>query len=132
MSVPWCRAWVTVRSPARSPAGTSGCDHDARGDPVAQPDRLAGGVGGGADRDDLVLGGGVDGLAVRGDSDGDGESDADWLAGRVGGGTDRDDRADGPFGVGDVGGLPVGGERNLLRRDADADRLPSCVGGGAD
>src|SRR5262249_57802160 len=87
------------------------------------------------DRDDLVAGGGVERLPVRGDRDGGIGSDADRLAGRVGGRADRDDRARAPSVAGDVGGLPVRGDRDFIWGGIwkdDADWLAGRVGGRID
>src|SRR5437773_12447281 len=74
----------------------SGRDYDLAGIPAADgADGLAGGVGGGADRGDLVQGGAVDCLPVRGHRDFDGGTDVDRRAGRVGGGAGGGDGARG-------------------------------------
>src|SRR6516165_8643267 len=121
----------TSAAPARP--RVLGRDHDLAGNPGADgADGLAGGVGGGADWDDLVQGGGVEGLPVRGGRDVEGGSDADRLAGRVGSGADRRDRARGPFGVGGVEGLPVRGDHHLQHGADGADGLADLVSHGAD
>jgi len=101
----------------------------------AERDWLAGRVGGGADRDDLVAGGGIERLPVRGHRDGGTGSDADRLAGGVGGGVDRDDRVRAASVAGDVGGLPVRGDRDFIGggiRKGDADWLSGRIGGRID
>src|SRR5262245_62579997 len=87
---------------------------DQNSNSISRPterDWLAGRVGGGADRDDLVAGGGVERLPVRGDRDGGTGSDADGLAGRVGGRMDGEEGDGGPAVCGVVGGTLVSGGR---------------------
>src|SRR5262249_47434414 len=93
---------------------------------VGGADELAGDIGGDADRDDAVPGGGVEGLPVGGDRDVV-SCDGDGPAGRVGGGgADRDDAVPG----GGVEGLPVGGDRDVV--SCEGDGLGGRVSGGAD
>src|SRR5215510_10449071 len=118
-----------------------GGDRDVGG-PLADWDGRAGGAGGGGDGDHgaAVVAGDVGGHAVRGDRDDlggaagrdrvDRLADLDGRAWRVGGDPDRGDRARAR--VADVGGLPVGGDRDVGGPLADWDGRAGGAGGGAD
>src|SRR5215813_1616591 len=108
-----CGGWWAYRDDL--PLCRSGCDPET-GDTavVGGADGLAGDIGGGADRDDAVRGGGVESFPVGGDRDVV-SCDGDGLAGRAGGGADRDDVVRG----GGVEGLSVGGDRDVVSCDGD-------------